>query len=114
MATKSNIDHIRDIIGKSQFENPISAELYEFLDAAEEEISDLEQEVKELKKENEAWEAKADDGFGESVYLGLDTLNYELQNGNLKIQIQLDHWIEQVQKQNGVIPTPKPAKMGKS
>lgn len=115
---KSNIDHIRDIIGKSEFESPLAIELYEFLDAVEEEITDLNDEVKTLKKENSDFESELtevkekneeleDAEMDNEVFLGLDTLRYELVDGNLKIQMQIEHWIEQVQRQNGVIPTPK-------
>ena len=116
--TKSNIDHIRDIIGKSEFENPATTELYEFLDAVEEEITDMGDEIKKLEEEVSEKESEIgdleykidqldDQEFGIEVFLGLDTLRYELRKGNLKIQSQLEHWINQVQKQNAVVPALK-------
>lgn len=115
---KTNIEHLRDILGKSEFESPITKEAFEFLDAIEEEQTDYKDEIRELKNdirdkesEIESLEEKVEglehEELDDSIFLGLDTLHYKLENGNLKIQMQLEHWCEQVQKQNAVIPVPK-------
>lgn len=112
---KTNIEHLREILGKTEFESPLTQEAIEFLNAIEEEQSDLEDEIKNLKEEVREKESEIDDleekieemddeEFGSAVFLGLDTIRYELENGNLKIQSQFEHWCEQVQKQNAVIP----------
>jgi predicted RNase H-like nuclease (RuvC/YqgF family) len=112
---KSNIDNLRDILGKNEFESPLTKEALEFLDAIDEDQTDYEDEIRNLKSdisdkdsEIERLEEKVEELEEEelegSVFLGLDTLHYRLENGNLKIQMQFEHWCEQVQKQNAVIP----------
>lgn len=112
---KTNIEHLRDILGKTEFESPLTKEAIEFLDAIEEEQTDYENEIRNLKTEvsekeseieslEEKVEGLEDEETVEKVFLGLDTLHYRLENGNLKIQMQLEHWCEQVQKQNAVVP----------
>lgn len=112
---KTNIEHLRDILGKTEFESPLTKEAIEFLDAIEKEQTDYEDEIRNLKTEinekdseieylEEKVEGLEEDELDDSVFLGLDTLHYRLENGNIKIQMQLEHWCEQVQRQNAVVP----------
>lgn len=110
---KSNIEFLREIIQKNKFEQPASTEALEFLDAIEEELTESVDLIRSLKEEvsdkeseitklEETIEELEDEDIGEEVFLGLDTIHYRLENGNLKIQIQFEHWCEQVKKQNAV------------
>lgn len=76
-------------------------EIFEFIEAAENEYGDKLQELKHAKKEIKDFEDEQEETIDmEVVNLGLDTLHYGLENGNLKITSQLETWINQVKKQN--------------
>lgn len=101
----TNADALRKIIQAA--DGLIDAEeALEFIDAMEEEITDLKDEVSTLEttvSENESEiENLKDNEEYEEINLGLDTLHYRLEKDNLKIKMQIDHWIAQVKKQNCV------------
>ena len=118
---KNNIEHLKDILDKIKTSPTLELfeEAIEFIDAIESDTEDkpvirkikkeinenedkiekLEERIEELEEELEESESDFDE-----VYLGLDTMKYKLDNGNLKIQMQFEHWCELVQKQNAVVP----------
>lgn len=104
---KSNIEHLRDILKEFQTHDSIKAdEAEEFLDAIESDIDDLKEEIRNAEDnepDDDDKEEIAEDYIGDKFtkeYLGLDTIEYRLENGNLKIQMQLDQFLHNVKKQN--------------
>lgn len=94
---KSNYDHLRELCA----DHANYDEIFEFIEAAENEYGDKLQELKHAKKEIKDFEDEQEETIDmEVVNLGLDTLHYGLENGNLKITSQLETWINQVKKQN--------------
>jgi len=95
----TNIDRLNDILEgndialellekiESEMEN-----LQEQLDGAEDEIKDLEREVDNLKDES-----ISEDDL-ESIDLGLDTINFYFEKGNLQIRQQFDSLMEVLNK----------------
>lgn len=72
-------------------------------------LSDLENEIADLKKENEELKqtiaAKEDEEeYSTSKNLGLDTIYYRFENGNLSVVSAFEEWVARVQKQNCVTP----------
>lgn len=59
----------------------------------QERIEELENEGNETDDDDENFEAD------ESVYLGLDTFEYRLENGNLLIQQRVDAFVESLRKE---------------
>lgn len=61
------------------------------LNDANDEISDLNDQVKELEKEKDQLQDELDEHPSlTSVDLGLDTIHYYLESGNLKVQQQIN------------------------
>jgi hypothetical protein len=74
----------------------------------EETIINLKDEKTKLEEElasanSQISELEENPSFEES-FLGLDTLKWELQNGNLIIQQKVENFIHSLQKQNAVVP----------
>lgn len=115
---KTNVEFLRGILeelGKEDMGTDYRIDKmnqgFEFVDAVEEELKDivdLGDDIKKLEEEKRDLESQItemkDNPDTEKIFLGLDTLHYRLEKGNLKIQMQLEHWAEQVQKQNAVVP----------
>lgn len=98
---KSNIDHLRDILEKYQLEDTTEAK--EFLDAIEKEEIEYKDKISSLKEDMEE-EEKEEVDLVNSDFVGLDTINWSLENGNLVIQQKMEYFIEALQKQNAVVP----------
>lgn len=92
--SKSNYDHLKDLLKGTVIED----EALEFLEAMQEGYTD---EIKELKKELDDLKAEEHDMDGyDAIDLGLNTMYIKLEKGNLRIQSQLEAWVNQVKKQN--------------
>lgn len=115
---KSNVEYLRAILeelGKEDMGDEYRTEKmnegFEFVDEIEGDLKDIDNlgdDIKKLEEENRSLESELsemeDNPHEEEVFLGLDTLYYRLEKGNLKIQMQLEHWCELVRKQNAVVP----------
>lgn len=110
MSEKSNIQHLRDILeGFNKTHGIDLTEAHEFLDAAEEEErksekalrvkSDLEERIRELEDEYE------ESVYANEDFVGLDTIRWDLQNGNLVVMQQMEGFIARLQHQNAVTPS---------
>lgn len=103
----NNIEHLRSIIKHYASTGIDTTEAEEFIDAVEDEYND---KVAGLEAENDTLQTELDDLKDQedqedqeetiSVFLGLDTLHYRLEQGNLRIQQQLEAWINNIKKQN--------------
>lgn len=104
MATKkTNIEHLRDIIntwGHDEINVLDTTEALELLESIDEELVEANDEVKVLTTKVEEYENEEEENETTEVFLGLDTLHYRLEKGNLKVRLQLEHWINQVKQQN--------------
>lgn len=104
----TNIEALRKLIA----DTPQAEEANEFLDALQDDLDDKpEPEEVEVEKELTDEEEKdvAEDYISmhfSRCNLGLDTLEYRLTNGNLKVTMQLEHWMEQMRKVNCVSNAP--------
>lgn len=112
--TKSNSDLLRSTIeelGKEDMGTDCRTEkmeeCFEFLDAIDEEhkteVDDLEDEKETLEEKlhsahNAIDELDNNPNF-EKTFLGLDTLNWNLDNGNLVIQQRMENFIANLQKE---------------
>lgn len=86
--TKSNADHLRELINSDSYSKD---EAMEFIQAMEEELKETEQSL----KEEETAREQAEDELAEQpeltkVFLGLDTIHYYLENKNLRVTEQLE------------------------
>lgn len=104
---KTNIDHLRKILKDLKYvDSEKGTEAIEFLDAIEEEIKEKDQEISdiesgvEMEDEDDDKEAEYDN----SDFVGLDTINWSLDNGNIAIQQQVESFIERLQRENAVVP----------
>lgn len=96
---KSNADHLRELINSDSYSKE---EALEFIAAMEEELTDEKQEVKDLKEEKDLLQEEIDNQPAlTKVFLGLDTLHYHLEQGNLRIQLQLEDFLNQIKSTNG-------------
>lgn len=98
---QQNIKHLRDILVKPEF-HP-NEEMLEFLEAIENDADDMQGEIDDAKKELD--ELKEDDEDQEfdaanSDFVGLDTIKWELVNGNIKIQMQMEKFIAALKTEN--------------
>lgn len=99
MKQKSNADHLRELINSDSYSKE---EALEFVTAMEDEVSDLNNQLKESDKEAEELQTEIDEmPETESEFLGLDTIHYRFEQGNLKIKLQFEHWVNLVKQQNG-------------
>lgn len=89
--TKSNADHLRELINSDSYSKD---EALEFIQAMEEELKVAESDNKSLVEELDSRPETT------AVFLGLDTLHYRLDKGNLRIQNQLEEWVSEVKQQN--------------
>lgn len=110
---KTNIKHLREII-------EIHPEATEFLNAVEQELSDANDDARDWEKQCHSFESDCDDKDKEierleseienlqvsdnQSFVGLDTIYWRLESGNLKIQTQVENFITALQKQNAVVP----------
>lgn len=102
MKNKTNTDHLRELINSDSYSKE---EALEFILAIEDELSECEQELKDEKDDCDRLEADNEElqesvSNHTSIFLGLDTLHYRLEKGNLKIQQQLENWIDRIKEQN--------------
>lgn len=113
---KTNIDFLRDILnGFAAIDSEKSHEGMEFLDAIQNEIWELSEEkteaADELKKaEEEISDLRStisnleDNPDTEEFFVGLDTIYIGYQNRNLKIEQQVESFIQRLQRENSVVP----------
>lgn len=105
---KNNIDFLREIIkGFTVIDSEKAEEAIEFLDAIQNEFWEKGEQIAELKlaaKENEQDDNENDQEYDNSDFVGLDTLNWKLDNGNLKIQQQMESFVQRLQRENSVVP----------
>lgn len=95
---KSNADHLRELINSDSYSKE---EALEFVIAMEEELRNTEEALKDEEAEKELLKNEIDNTpRTDKVFLGLDTLHYRLENGNMKISDQLDAWITQIKQEN--------------
>lgn len=104
----NNLKKLQDLI--NEFMDPIDVNhepIMELIDAIDDDMIDTKDKIKQLKEDNSDLKTQLDDCNSNDpqnqeyiVDLGLDTLFYSLEKGNLKVQMQLEHWINQVKKQN--------------
>lgn len=115
MSEKSNIRHLRDILeGFNKTHGIDLTEAHEFLDAAEEEeaesadanlkIKRLEEKVSELEDELDSKEEEEPE-YANEDFVGLDTIRWDLQNGNLIIMQQMEGFVARLKHQNAVTPS---------
>lgn len=111
--SKSNYDHLRDILqdlkdnqwGVDPANGQIE-EALEFLENIEQDqldkIEQLSTELDDAKQEINSAKEDLDDTMKDyhTIDLGLDTMYVKLEKGNLRITSQLEAWVNQVKKQN--------------
>lgn len=106
MKHKSNADHLRELINSDSYSKE---EALELVAAMEEDITDANANAEEMKsvaidaeQERDDLQTQLDDRpILAKVFLGLDTMHYYLEAGNLKIRQQLEDFINEVKSQNG-------------
>lgn len=105
----SNLKELRKILNEYQLESTDVA--VEFLDAIEEdvdnvidELSKAKSEIRDYENDDLVEEEKEEVDLVNSDFVGLDTINWSLDNGNLVIQQKMEYFIEALQKQNAVVP----------
>lgn len=111
---KTNIDFLRDIIKELAYvDSEKGKEGLEFLDAIDQEMNDsanedaereleiAEERIEELEGELDELKEKPDT---DEYFVGLDTIYIGYQHGNLKIQQQVESFIERLQRENSVVP----------
>lgn len=100
----TNVDALRKIINDNNSFMSDSVEALEFIDAIEEEIIDLKDERATLRTEVVDRESEIrslqDQPETTAVFLGLDTLHYRLESGNLRITQQLENLLNNIKHQN--------------
>lgn len=86
-------EELIDIIIEIQQENDDLIEENDYISAK---LSGAEDELREAEKENSELEAQLVDSFTDatSVNLGLDTLHYKLERGNLQIASRLEQFLQ--------------------
>lgn len=100
---KSNIEYLKDIIVIFKAQNPAQGEeAFEFLEAIEEDLIDKEDEIIKLGREIDELEKMNHEAFENIDFVGLDTINWSLDKRNIKIEQQMETFIESLRKQNCV------------
>lgn len=101
---KSNIDHLRDIIKRMVHTD--KEEALEFLDAIEEEYKDMvpKTEDPDEEEEDDLEEEEREPKYAHADYVMLDTVYWKLENRNIKIEMQMEAFIEGLKKENGLMP----------
>jgi hypothetical protein len=102
---KTNIEHLRDLInGFKVIDSEKGEEALEFLDAIQEEMYKKDKEIEDLEMMEEPNDTEKEPEYDNSDFVGLDTLNWSLDGGNLKIQQQVESFIERLKRENLVVP----------
>lgn len=99
--SKTNIEFLKDIFKEMSGITPaLVTEAEEFLDAVEKELNEANGRVLELHEQVDNLEATINNTeLSEKTYLGLDTLNWELENGNLLIQQRVENFLGALKKE---------------
>lgn len=104
MAEKSNIQHLRDILKEiekddigEEARNKKFEEAFEFIDAMEEELKDAKEKESELEKELESANSEILLEYNEEN-LGLDTFYWKLKNGNLKLEGEVESFVQRLKR----------------
>lgn len=87
---KSNCDHIERLLKGSGLLEEVS----EFLETIKDKAEDMQNEITDLQEEIDELNTKDDEPYDEVHDLGLDTISYRLDNGNLLIKEKVDQFIE--------------------
>lgn len=101
---KTNIDCLRDIIKELTINNvTLQEEAFEFLDEIAKEMTEAEEAVQAAEAsmtdaQTELRELEEEMDMSNSEELGLDTLRWELDNGNLRIQQEMENFIASLKK----------------
>lgn len=93
----SNVVHLRKIL--SEYKNDNISEALEFLDAIEKEIDDHTDMNRKLIEENRSLESELmeyQDSTDGCELLGLDTIHYSFDLGNIVIRESFNKWVESV------------------
>lgn len=115
---KTNIDHAKNILkdlkchehGTDPF-NEKMKEILEFLDFAADEIKSLKDDLKKAEDDRDEFDIdlsnlkEAEPEYKHSDFVGLYTIHWLLQNGNLNIQSELESFINKLKIKNSVIPS---------
>jgi len=110
--TKSNIDILKGLVseianhefGTDPFNEKIE-EIEEFVASVEGELDDKDSEIRELKEtitglENQAKELEEEYDYTiTDSFVGLDTIRWELENGNLAIMGKMEDFIASLKKE---------------
>lgn len=118
---KSNVEYLRDILKELSLSDSAKAtEAEEFLDAIVEEydgnekikdqMQDLKYELREKKErieelEDEVEKLEEDPKYDNTENLGLDTLHWKLETGNILIEQHLEEWIKTMKVRYGMLPS---------
>ena len=105
----SNLDDLKKILAelrKTPYDNKKIEKAEEFIAAAISDADDYEKKIDELEEEIDELEDAADehDNSLASDFVGLDTIEWRLQEGNLAMQQEVENFIEYLKKKNGVTP----------
>lgn len=96
MPTKSLFQQLRDEL--DSFQDQDVSEALSLLDAIENEHEEYKEEIEDLKEENDNLQDEIDNYPSlTSVNLGLDTIHYYLEKGNLNIQQQINSAFNTIQ-----------------
>lgn len=100
----TNIEHLKVILGNYELEN--TEEAMEFVEAIEKELEEKDTDIEDLKNEYAESDMEDEDEkeaeYDNSDFVGLDTINWSLDNGNLVIQQKMEYFIESLRKTNCV------------
>lgn len=101
---KSNLNHLKDILDGYRSTHLLdTTEAEEFLESIGDEMEEKDNEITSLKDEVNELENNDDDKeeieLVNSDFVGLDTINWSLENGNLRVQQQVDNFIISLKKQ---------------
>jgi hypothetical protein len=100
---KTNVEHLRDLInGFKVIDSEKGEEAIEFLDAIQNEMKKKDKKIADLELIEEPNDKEPE--YDNSDFVGLDTLNWSLDGGNLKIQQQVESFIQRLQRENCVVP----------
>lgn len=91
---KTNIQHLRELVNNN-IESTHKAEILEFIDAVQVDLVKKDKEIEELEDE-ELSEARYDN----NSFVGLDTINWSLEKGNILIEMEMESFVKSLQKQN--------------
>jgi len=100
---KTNIEHLRDLLNDFKaIDSEKGEEAIEFLETIHDEIIKKDQEISDLEMIEEPDDREPE--YDNSDFVGLDTINWKLDNGNLKIQQQMESFVQRLKKENLVVP----------